>query len=921
MNEGDLRGSPFLYSLCIKAPAGTVTLMFTDIVGSTALRDALVAAHGENDGDRLYRERFQYPHNSRIRAHLDRHHGFEVKTNGDSFMVAFGNAEDAVSCAVAIQRNLRDEPIETLAVRIGMHTGAATPYERDGKWDYDGHAVNIAARVESLLKGGERVYCSRATATLAKTPPGIRYHNYGPYLLKGVSEKIEIVDVLWDDAMQPAPPEQPHERLPYPWLTPWIGREREMSALKKALRASRLVTLHGIGGVGKTRLAVETLLARGGGLPREIVFVSLERAPDTPEGLLTAVRDALAMTEVDAPDSAALYRQLHGGDRLLLLDNFESVMSAAGSVAHLAATAGVRILVTSQRALDVPGERVIDLEPMETKTRDELATLDSYQLFVGLAQQRDAKWRPNDDQAMRDVLAATDGLPYLVELVAAVAPKRQLKQLANELKTLRARYPSAERHASVRACLEWALERLPAEGRTALPRLAMFAGGFDLEAAEAIAAITIASLDELVDASLLRFDRDTGRYSMLPTTREFARDRLDGNDQTRLAHAHAAWFIERLSQAGEALRAKGSEVQDLARRWIDADYENMRQAVAWAEGEEPKLFERAVFASGIYLRQTCRFSELVRLSETLLGRLSLEATPKEWAGMQNNLGIVHAALPTGDRGGNLVKAIECFHAALQVFTEGDFPSDWAMTQNNLGNAYVLLPIGDRNENLAKAIAYYESALRVRTEHDSPWARTQNNLGNAYLRLPTGNRNENLAKAIAYYEAALCVRTEHDFPADWATTQDNLGNVYSDLPTGDRDENLAKAIACYGAALRVRTEHDFPADWATTQNNLGNAYRLLSDGDRGVNLAKAIQFYEAALRVWTERDFPEYWADAQYNLGLAYEEMAHGKLGHSYEQAILCFEAATRGYSAVGLTDDAENARKRAAARTDDFQAK
>jgi class 3 adenylate cyclase len=434
--------------------------MFTDIVGSTALRDALVAAHG-GTGDRLYRERVLDPHNGRIRDLLKTHSGFEVKTIGDSFMAAFAEAEDAVLCAAAIQRSLRDDPIPVddsatpLAVRIGMHSGAATLVERDGRQDYDGHAVNIAARVESLLKGGERAYCSRETAMLAKNAPGVRFHSYGLYPMKGLAEPVEVVDILWDAAMQPEPPPQAHERLPYPWLTPWIGRERAMEELADALRASRLVTLHGTGGVGKTRLAVETLLARSGGLPREVVFVSLERAANTEEGLLAAVRDANGLTEVDAPDFEALCRQLHGGDRLLLLDNFESVAAASPLVPRLAATAGVRVLVTSQKVLDVRGERVVELEPMPTA--GDFSALESYRLFAGLAQQRDARWQPDDAAAMRDVLAATDGLPYLIELVAAVAPKRRLRQLADELRThlteVRARGNDAlrpERHAASR---------------------------------------------------------------------------------------------------------------------------------------------------------------------------------------------------------------------------------------------------------------------------------------------------------------------------------------------------------------------------------------------------------------------------------------------------------------------------------------
>jgi predicted ATPase/class 3 adenylate cyclase len=902
----------------IQPPTGTVTLMFTDIVGSTALRDALVLAHGESDGDRRYRAEILDPHNERIRGLLETHRGFEVKTNGDSFMVAFAQAEDAVVCAAEIQRSLRDVPIVTdcgpLAVRIGMHTGAAGYNEE--KRDYDGHSVNIAARVEGLLKGGERIYCSRETAALAKTPPGIRFHNYGPYVLKGLSGTVDIVEVLWAESVVPEPPRQ-QEGLPYPWLTQWIGRERETAALAEALRQNKLVTLHGPGGVGKTRIAVETLLAQGGGLPRELVFVSLENAG----GLLAAVRDALGLTETDAPDFPRLCRQLRGGDRLLILDNFESVIADAGHVSSVAATPGVRVLVTSQRILDVNGEHVVRLEPM--------AAEESARLFTGLARQRDANWQPNDDEAMREIIAATDGLPYLIELVAAVAHKRTLRQLADELKTrlreVRARTHDSARkpqHESVEACLDWALGRLPSEERSAIARLAIFAGGFDAETANEIAETPLASLDVLVDASLLRFDRGRGRYSMLSTTRQYAQAILALDEASRLNESHARWFIKRLDRADYALRAKGGEGQREARRWIDMEFENVRQAVAWAEENDPALYGVAAEAFQLYLRQIGRFSENVRLQEEKLRRLDPGSSAELWAMTQNNLGVAYRDLPTGDRAENVAKAIACFEAALGVSTERDFPLDWAMTQNNLGNAIRHLPIGDRGEKLAKAIACYEAALRVLTERDYPveWATIQNNLGIAYRHLLTGDRGENLAKAIAHYEAALQVRTEHDFPLDWAMTQNNLGIVYRNLPTGDRGENIAKAIAYYEAALRVMTERDFPVAWAMTQNNLGAAYCDLSKGDPGTNLEKAIAYYEAALRVWTEQAFPVDWAETQENSGIAYGRLPTRNRAENVAKAIACYEAAARGYLAGGLTQEAEKVRQRAAALAKDSTA-
>lgn len=200
---------------------------------------------------------------------------------------------------------------------------------------------------------------------------------------------------------------------------------------------------------------------------------------------------------------------------------------------------------------------------------------------------------------MREILVATDGLPYLIELIAVAAPKRKLRQLAKELATIRAKRPLKERHGSVNACLEWALARLPAEERAALPRLAIFAGGFDETAALEVAATPITSLDVLVDASLLRFDRDAERYSMLPSTRQFARDRLSDEEHVRLGEAHARWFIQRLKHADEALRAKGGETQTAARRWIHGESDNVQQAVEWAEEKEPELFQRAVFAYGV----------------------------------------------------------------------------------------------------------------------------------------------------------------------------------------------------------------------------------------------------------------------------------------------------------------------------------
>jgi tetratricopeptide (TPR) repeat protein len=240
----------------------------------------------------------------------------------------------------------------------------------------------------------------------------------------------------------------------------------------------------------------------------------------------------------------------------------------------------------------------------------------------------------------------------------------------------------------------------------------------------------------------------------------------------------------------------------------------------------------------------------------------------------NGLGVELWRASLGDRAANLRRAMECYEAALRVFTERDFPRAWARTQNDLGNAWSNLPTGDPDANLRRAMECYEAALRVFTEGDFPrdWAMTQNNLGIAWRDLPTGDRDANLRRAIECCEAALRVYTERNFPQDFAGTQNNLGAAWWGLPSGDRGANLRRTMACFEAALRVYTEGDFPQYWATAQYNLGNAWSTLPSGDRDANLRRAIECYEAALRVRTEEDLPREHAQTTANLRIAREEL-------------------------------------------------
>jgi CHAT domain-containing protein/tetratricopeptide (TPR) repeat protein len=272
-----------------------------------------------------------------------------------------------------------------------------------------------------------------------------------------------------------------------------------------------------------------------------------------------------------------------------------------------------------------------------------------------------------------------------------------------------------------------------------------------------------------------------------------------------------------------------------------------------------------------------------------------EAAPLAYAMTQNNLGSAYRALPTGDRGANLQRAIQCYQQALTVYTPEAAPFQYATTQNNLGNAYSQLPTGDRTANLQRAIQCYRQALRFRTPKAAPfgYATTQNNLGTAYLNLPTGDRAANLQRAIQCYQQALHFRTPEAAPLAYAMTQNNLGTAYLNLPTGDQGTNLQRAIQCYQQALRFRTPKAAPFNYATTQNNLGLAYADLPTGDRGANLQRAIQCYQQALRFRTPEAAPLDYAGTQNNLGNAYQDLSTGDRGANLQRAIQCYQQALR----------------------------
>lgn len=278
--------------------------------------------------------------------------------------------------------------------------------------------------------------------------------------------------------------------------------------------------------------------------------------------------------------------------------------------------------------------------------------------------------------------------------------------------------------------------------------------------------------------------------------------------------------------------------------------------------------------------------------EVIATVLTRDVSAKEWATVQNSLGVAYSKRIYGDRQQNLETALSHFRTALQVRNCKAFPAAWVMTQNNMGTAFYQRLKGSRAKNIDRAIACLEAALQVCAEEglSEQGAMVQDNLGTVYRERIKGDQAENLEKAIVAHKAALQVYTPEEFRENWARTQYHLGIAYSEQIRGEPEQNLDMAIAAYEAALQVFTLEMFPRMWAMIQNSLGLAYAQRKRDDPQQNLAMAIAAYQSALLVYTRESLPREWSMVQNNLGNAYSDLKN------LEQAIIAYQAALQIYT-------------------------
>jgi predicted ATPase/class 3 adenylate cyclase len=592
------------------APLGVVTFLFTDVEGSTRrweanadeMRTALAA------------------HDDVLRSAIEAHDGWVFKHTGDGVCAAFSSPRSAVDAAVVAQRALE------LPVRMGIATGEA---ELRGA-DYFGAVLNRAARVMAAGHGGQ-ILLVESTASLLS---GVDLVDLGPRRLRDLPTPVGVFQVRAPGLRTDFPPLRAVDVSPgnlRPQVTSFIGRESEVAELQAAVKAHRLVTLTGVGGVGKTRLATEVAGQLADEFPDGVWVFELAAVSD-PAAVPDAVAAVLGITQQPGKSvSESVATALEGRVRLLVFDNCEHVRDAAADLAEaiLAHSATVRILATSREGLGVADEQLWPVPSLDVGAGIDSAAAN---LFVERARSvapRFAMTTTDEAGAVVEICRRLDGIPLAIELaasrMASMTASEVRDRLDHRFRLLVGSRRGLARHQTLRHAVAWSYDHLGDEEKTLLDRCSVFAGGFDLQSACAVAGsddnddyAILDRLDALVRKSLLVADQSAGRtrFSMLETIRQFAEEQLAARGVTEeVRAAHARHFAGRET---DIMAVWDSPRQREAYTWFGIELPNLRTAFRWAADHADLGTAAAIATYTMFLGSAVESYEPIAWAEELI---------------------------------------------------------------------------------------------------------------------------------------------------------------------------------------------------------------------------------------------------------------------------------------------------------------
>jgi predicted ATPase len=721
-----------------------VTFLFTDVERSTQLLHDLGAEH--------YAEALA-EHRRVIRDACAEYDGVEVATDGDALFVAFPTASGALEAAASFSAGLAEGLIR---VRTGLHTG--TPLIAED--NYVGLDVNLAARIAASGHGGQ-IVLSKTTYDLLDD--GFSLTDLGEHRLKDITDPVWIFQ-LGGEQFPPLKTIS-NTNVPRP-VSSFVGRDRELAELVTRVRdGARLVSLTGSGGSGKTRLAIETAFELIEDFPSGVFWVGLASLRDP-----AVVLETISQT-FGAKEELAIH--IGGRKMLLVLDNLEQVIEAAPELsALLVSCPNLSMLVTSRELLRVQGELEYQVPP--------LANPEAVELFCTRA-------RIEPSESVAELCARLDNQPLAVELAAAritlLSPEQILERLSQRLDFLQGGRDADPRQQTLRATIEWSHDLLSAAEQQLFGRLSVFAGSFDLEAAEAVSDGDLDDLQLLIDKSLLRRTEE-GRFFMLETIREYALERLEqSQDAARIRNAHTLYFLALAETAMSELQ--GSAQLEWLRQ-LETEHDNMRAALEWtlAPAGLPDRAELGLRLAGAlgrfwYIR-----------AHALEGSAWLERAIAA-ADEQNHLRAkaLQALGTLLDQRGERSRAMEVLEESVRLYRAAGDAVRITAALNSLG-------IVARNQgDLRRARAYLTESLELRRELGDRAAVSTTTCDLGLVAFDEGNVDE----AHALFEQSLALDRELGDRGGEAINLNNLGAVA--LAQGD----VAAAAHLLGGGLRAFAE--------------------------------------------------------------------------------------------------------------------
>lgn len=843
----------------VGVPTGTVTFLFTDIEGSTKL----AREHPE------IWETLRARHHTILQSAIDSHNGYVFQIIGDAFCVAFHTAGDAVRVAVKSQMDLYSEdwgdtPVK---VRMGIHSGKAEIQETG---EYHGYlAMSRAQRLMSAGHGGQVLISAAAQELLLEDlPKDVSLRDLGERRLKDLIRPEHVYQLVMPGLTFEFPPLKTldfyRHNLPVQ-LTSFIGREKEMKELKQSILDHRLVTLTGVGGTGKTRLALQVAADLLDRFPDGVWFVelaSLSNADLIPQTILSA----LGIPEQPGLTARQLLIDYLRNKRLLLvLDNCEHLIQACAEIANtlLSHHLSLNIIATSREPLSVAGEliwHVPSLSLPDVKQLpgiEQLSQYEAVQLFIERATLAQPHFRVTNDNApaIAQICFRLDGIPLAIELAAARVRTLSVEQIGKRLddrfRLLTGGSRTAlERHQTLRATIDWSYNLLSADEKLLFKRLSVFIGGWTLEAAEQVCVWEGATLDildlltHLVDKSLVVLDGE--RYHMLETTRQYAREKLLDSDEGQTLHEkHADYF---LALAKEADREVHGPRQLEWINTLETEHDNFRTALDWNVSTYQMEKAARLFNSLSWPWQLrSHFSELSEWFEKItalpdIGRFPLQhatllVSLGSWEWLRGKLAEARSHLTQsrsicmalGVEGEaqlawtlnwlSLVTRMESTdlaEAASLAKESSQLHQKWG---DRTGEAFGILNLGiiQRDLRLPSAKQTLERSLELYNQLEDPWgiARASQFLGALFLD------EGDFEKAQTYFEQHLRLDKKLDFKTGVIAALDNMADLHrtkGDFTQAEqysqkaiqiaRDCGISPSYSLYGLSMAALGKNDY-----------------------------------------------------------------------------------------------------------------